>query len=70
MGEDGNAGKEELAQGRQPRGGQSATPTLDAYSRDLTVLAKEGKLALIDNTFLIKASVIVNCDCRLSSVVW
>ena len=44
MGEDGNAGKEELAQGRQPRGGQSATPTLDAYSRDLTVLAKEGKL--------------------------
>lgn len=30
MGEDGNAGKEELAQGRQPRGGQSATPTLDA----------------------------------------
>ena len=42
MGEDGNAGKEELAQGRQPRGGQSATPTLDAYSRDLTVLAKRG----------------------------
>ena len=44
MGEDGNAGKEDLAQGRQTRGGQSATPTLDAYSRDLTVLAKEGKL--------------------------
>lgn len=44
MGEDGNAGKEDLAQGRQQRGGQSATPTLDAYSRDLTVLAKEGKL--------------------------
>ena len=34
MGEDGNAGKEDLAQGRQQRGGQSATPTLDAYSRD------------------------------------
>ncbi|MFR4781989.1 MAG: Clp protease N-terminal domain-containing protein [Pilosibacter sp.] len=44
MGEDGNAGKEDLAQGRQQLGGQSATPTLDAYSRDLTVLAKEGKL--------------------------
>ena len=37
MGEDGNAGKEDLAQGRQQRGGQSATPTLDAYSRDLSL---------------------------------
>ena len=51
MGEDGNAGKEDLAQGRQQRGGQSATPTLDAYSRDLTVLAKEGKLPFIPDGF-------------------
>lgn len=44
MGEDGAAGREELAQGRSLKSGRTATPTLDAYSRDLTVLAKEGKL--------------------------
>ena len=44
MGEDGAAGREELFQGRAARGGRSATPTLDAYSRDLTALAREGKL--------------------------
>lgn len=44
MGEDGAAGREEFAQGRSLKSGRTATPTLDAYSRDLTVLAKEGKL--------------------------
>ena len=43
MGEDGAAGREELASGRAQKGGQG-TPTLDSYSRDLTQLAKEGKL--------------------------
>lgn len=43
MGEDGAAGREEMSQGRAGRGAKS-TPTLDNYSRDLTVLAKEGKL--------------------------
>ena len=44
MGEDGAAGKEEFAQGRQGKGSAAATPTLDEYSRDLTELAKQGKL--------------------------
>ncbi len=43
MGEEGNAGNEELAQGRSRRE-ERATPMLDEYSRDLTVLASEGKL--------------------------
>lgn len=41
MGEDAPANKEELT-GRQQRG--KSTPTLDNYSRDLTAMAKEGKL--------------------------
>ncbi|MBQ7797162.1 MAG: ATP-dependent Clp protease ATP-binding subunit, partial [Lachnospiraceae bacterium] len=44
MGEDGAAGKEDLAQGRQMKGQNVATPTLDEYSRDLTALAAQGKL--------------------------
>ena len=44
MGEDGAAGREELAQGRQAKGQRTETPTLDEYSRDLTELAKNGKL--------------------------
>lgn len=44
MGEDGAAGREELAQGRNQKGGRTATPTLDTYSRDLTSLADAGKL--------------------------
>jgi len=44
MGEDGAAGREELASGRVSRGGRTQTPTLDEYSRDLTKLAREGKL--------------------------
>ena len=43
MGEDGAAGREDLAQGRPLKSGK-ATPTLDEYSRDLTNLAREGKL--------------------------
>lgn len=44
MGEDGAAGREEFAQGKSLKGGRAATPTLDSYSRDLTSLAKDGKL--------------------------
>ncbi len=44
MGEDGAAGKEEFTQGRQGKGSGAATPTLDEYSRDLTELARQGKL--------------------------
>ena len=44
MGEDAPAGKEEFQQtARNPRG-KAGTPTLDNYSRDLTALAREGKL--------------------------
>ncbi|MCI8453346.1 MAG: ATP-dependent Clp protease ATP-binding subunit [Lachnospiraceae bacterium] len=44
MGEDGATGREELLAGRTSRGNRTQTPTLDAYSRDLTSLAKDGKL--------------------------
>ncbi len=43
MGADTSRYKDEL-DGRARGRGKSATPTLDAYSRDLTALAKEGKL--------------------------
>lgn len=43
MGEDAPAGREELTSGRGGKG-KAATPTLNNYSRDLTALAKEGKL--------------------------
>lgn len=44
MGEDAPAGaREELQPGRAARG-RASTPMLDNYSRDLTVLAREGKL--------------------------
>ncbi|MDD3252160.1 MAG: ATP-dependent Clp protease ATP-binding subunit [Lachnospiraceae bacterium] len=42
MGEDAPAGREELTSGRGK--GKAATPTLNNYSRDLTALAREGKL--------------------------
>lgn len=41
MGEDAPANKEELLKGAKTKG---STPTLDSYSRDLTELAKAGKL--------------------------
>ena len=41
MGEDGNAYKEEMAASRNKK---SKTATLDQYGRDLTALAREGKL--------------------------
>lgn len=44
MGEDGAAGREDMPQGRMARGARSQTPTLDTYSRDLTALARDGKL--------------------------
>ncbi len=44
MGEDAAAGKEELSQNRGQKQGKSQTPSLDAYSRDLTALARDGKL--------------------------
>ena len=44
MGEDAPAGKEELQSGRSSGRGQANTPTLDNYSRDLTALAREGRL--------------------------
>ena len=45
MGEDGNLYKEDFQNGKpRNRAGKSATPTLDQYSRDLTELAREGKL--------------------------
>lgn len=40
MGEDAPAGKEDY----QPGKDRKATPTLDSYSRDLTAMAKEGRL--------------------------
>lgn len=43
MGEDAAAGRDDIAAGKGPKG-KAATPTLDRYSRDLTVLAREGKL--------------------------
>ena len=44
MGEDAPAGaREELQNSRTPQG-KANTPTLDSYSRDLTALAREGKL--------------------------
>ncbi len=45
MGEDGNLYKEDFQNGKpRNRGNRSTTPTLDQYSRDLTALAREGKL--------------------------
>ncbi len=44
MGEDGNLYKEEFQNGKPRNKGKSTTPTLNQYSRDLTELAKEGKL--------------------------
>lgn len=43
MGEDAPANKEELQMGKSGKG-KPATPTLNNYSRDLTALAREGKL--------------------------
>ncbi|NLZ80358.1 MAG: ATP-dependent Clp protease ATP-binding subunit, partial [Clostridiales bacterium] len=46
MGEDGSQYKEEFQNGRPGKGnkGKSNTPTLNQYSRDLTEMAREGKL--------------------------
>lgn len=45
MGEDGNLYKEDFQNGKpRSRAAKSPTPTLDQYSRDLTALAREGKL--------------------------
>ncbi|MBP3543737.1 MAG: ATP-dependent Clp protease ATP-binding subunit, partial [Lachnospiraceae bacterium] len=45
MGEDGNLYKEDFQNGKpRNRAAKSTTPTLDQYSRDLTGLAREGKL--------------------------
>ena len=43
MGEDAPAGREDAQTGR----GKKGTPVLDSYSRDLTALAREGKLDLV-----------------------
>ena len=43
MGEDAAAGRDEVPSGRNARG-KVSTATLDNYSRDLTALAREGKL--------------------------
>jgi len=43
MGEDAAPGREDIPAGRGPKG-KAATPVLDRYSRDLTALAREGKL--------------------------
>lgn len=43
MGEDAPANKEDLQTGKTGRG-RTATPTLNNYSRDLTALARDGKL--------------------------
>lgn len=43
MGEDAPANREDFQQGRSAKG-KIHTPTLDHYSRDLTALAREGKL--------------------------
>ncbi len=44
MGEDGGSYREELERQNTGRGQSSNTPTLDNYSRDLTAMAREGKL--------------------------
>ena len=44
MGEDGAAGKEDFAPGRQAKNCEEETPTLDDYGRDLTEQAEQGKL--------------------------
>lgn len=44
MGEDGNLYKEDFQNGKPRNKGKSQTPTLNQYSRDLTELAREGKL--------------------------
>lgn len=43
-GQDAASAKNEYLMQRSKRGGKSATPVLDQYSRDLTKYAKEGKL--------------------------
>lgn len=43
MGEDAAAGRDDIAAGKGSKG-KAATPALDRYSRDLTALAREGKL--------------------------
>ncbi len=44
MGEDAPAGREEFQPNSRNAKGKAGTPTLDNYSRDLTALAREGKL--------------------------
>ncbi|MCR5791821.1 MAG: ATP-dependent Clp protease ATP-binding subunit [Lachnospiraceae bacterium] len=44
MGQDSASAKNDYTKNRGKGKGKSATPTLDAYSRDLTQLAREGKL--------------------------
>ena len=45
MGQDGNQAKKDVpGKGKGKNRGQSQTPTLDQYSRDLTAMAKEGQL--------------------------
>ncbi len=44
MGEDGADAREELQYSRAGRDGSASTPTLNSFSRDLTKLAREGKL--------------------------
>ncbi len=44
MGDDGHIAAEEMHSGRVSAGEIGATPTLDQYSRDLTLAAEEGKL--------------------------
>lgn len=44
MGEDPAQYRDEIARGRNDGGAESATPTLDQYSKDLTAMAKDGLL--------------------------
>ena len=44
MGEDGAAGKESVSPAKAAGKAKNGTPTLNAYGRDLTALAREGKL--------------------------
>ena len=44
MGEDPMQYKDEIAHGRGDRNAESATPTLDQYSKDLTAMARDGLL--------------------------
>ena len=44
MGEDGAAAREELQSSRAGKDSSASTPTLNSFSRDLTKLAREGKL--------------------------